>query len=483
MKFDSNFTFVRCPVVSLIGRPNVGKSTLFNRLTKRRLSIVHDEPGATRDRMYAPVDWLGQEVRLVDTGGLELKSDVSLMKGIVRQSKLAIAESDVIVMMTDAVAGLLPLDYEIAELLRKSRKPVVVVVNKSDSERLDAVANEFYALGFHICVPVSAAHGRGLDGLFEAVLERIPKELLTEPEPEVDLDDEFFAEEEQEAAPEDEDAKPVITMPDILPIAIIGKPNAGKSSFVNKLLGEERHLVSEEPGTTVDAVDSVLEYGGHSYRLIDTAGIRKKRSISRDIEKMAVSASLGALDRSAVALMLIDAVAGVTEQDLKVAAFAFNKSRGIVIVVNKWDLARAEGLNAEVYAEQLRYKMPFLAFAPIRFVSALTGSRVFDVLETVQEVAKAYYTRVPTGQMNRMLESALDTHPLPVVSSRRIKIFYGTQVSVAPPTFLFTCNDADGVHFSYRRYLSNQIRETFGFKGSPVRMVFRSRDKADKKAS
>jgi GTP-binding protein len=483
MKFSSKPFSGRRPVVSLVGRPNVGKSTLFNRVTQRRTSIVHDEPGVTRDRMYAPVDWLGHQVRLIDTGGLELGSTASLMQGIIKQTKAAIDESDVIVLMVDAPAGIVPIDYEIAEMLRRCNKPVVIAVNKSDSDRLLAAANEFFMLGFDTCIPISAAHGRGLDELFETVLAKIPPELLTESEVEAEEEESEFEDEDlpEETEEEDEEAEPANVIPDVIPVAVIGKPNAGKSSFVNKLLGEERHLVSDEAGTTIDAVDSFLEYGGQNYQLIDTAGIRKKRSISRDVEKMAVSSSLGALDRCAVAIMLIDATAGLTEQDMKVAAFANNKSRGLVIVVNKWDLAREQGLNAEVFTQHLRDEMPFLSFAPIRFVSALTGSRVFDVLEVVSDVAKEYFKRVSTGQVNRMLEEAVKMHAPPVVGSRRVKIFYASQVSVAPPTFLFTCNDADGVHFSYRRYLTNQIRETFGFKGAPVRMVFRGREKAVKK--
>lgn len=445
----------RVPVVSLVGRPNVGKSTLFNRLARRRLSLVHDEPGVTRDRLYATIDWLGRPVQLIDTGGMEPSLSTGIMRGILEQTKMAIAESDLVVWMVDGVSGPMPADDEIAQVLRRSRKPVIVVVNKCEAEKVLNASHEFYTLGFGHCISISAAHGRGMDEFFEAVVAKLPAAVEIE---------------SQETPPE-------------IAVAIIGKPNAGKSSYLNKLLGEDRHLVSDEPGTTIDTVDSYVDYAGRRFRLIDTAGIRRKRSIYRDVEKMAVSASLGALDRCAVALLFIDAMEGLTEQDLKVASFAEKKGKGVVIVVNKWDLAKKQpGASAEKYADDLRDQMPFLAYAPIRFVSALTGSRVFDVLETVIEVADEYYKRVTTGQVNKLIEAAQEAHQAPVMNGRRIKIYYATQVSVAPPTFMLTCNDPDGIHFSYKRYLINQIRETFGFKGSPVRLVLRARDKAKNEA-
>ncbi len=461
------------PSISLVGRPNVGKSALFNRLAKRRASIVHEEPGVTRDRMYVTVNWQKKNMQLIDTGGLEPGSSAQLMKGILRQTQMAIDESDLIVLMVDAVLGPQPGDYEIAKILRKSKKPVLVAVNKADSEKLEISSHEFFALGFNVCVPISVLQGKGIETLLTEIFLQLPDQELL-PEEVEEIESEFGLETELEPAPE------LDLESDTIAVAIIGKPNAGKSSFLNKLIGEERHLVSEEPGTTLDAVDSDFEYGGQKYRLIDTAGIRKKRSIFRDLEKMAVSSSLGALDRCSVAIMLVDALEGITEQDLKVAAFADKKAKGIVIVVNKWDLAKGKGLKIDDYTQQIRDQMPFLSFAPILYISALTGSRVFDVLEIVKEIAEQYKKRISTAQVNKVLQSAQDAHQLPVSKGRRVKIFYGTQVSAAPPIFMFTCNDPDGIHFSYRRFLINQIRETFGFKGVPVRLVFRARDKVKK---
>ncbi|MDA0713015.1 MAG: ribosome biogenesis GTPase Der, partial [bacterium] len=416
------------PAVSLIGRPNVGKSTLFNRLTKKRASIVHAEPGVTRDRIYSPLFWDNKEVRLIDTGGLEDEISSELSRGILKQTKNAIDESNVIVMLTDATQGVHPTDREIAKLLRKSKKPVILAVNKCDSERLMAEAADFYGLGFDKCVFISCAQGLGIEDLLNKTFGSIPG-LETKP-----------------AAEEGAEVEKTIG------IAVIGKPNVGKSSFLNKLLGSDRHLISNQPGTTVDAVDTDFEYGGQKYSLIDTAGIRKKRSIFEDLEKMAVSSSLGAIDRCSVALMLIDPTEGITEQDMKVAAFAEHKAKGLVIVVNKWDLAREHELKHKEFTQQIRDKMPFIAYAPIVFVSALTGRNVFDVLETAKEVEKQYEKRVGTGQVNRMLQDALEAHQLPVTSGRKVKIFYATQVSAAPPTFIFTCSNPQGVHFSYRRY-------------------------------
>ncbi|MBH1988960.1 MAG: ribosome biogenesis GTPase Der [Myxococcaceae bacterium] len=435
--------------VSLIGRPNVGKSTLFNRLVGRRASLVHDEPGLTRDRLYADAEFDGRPFLLIDTGGLELDSDESIMKMIRQQAESAIADSDAIFFVLDAQAGLLPGDLEIAAQLRATRKPVFLMVNKAESAVNKAASVEFYQLGFDRLFAVSAAHGQGLDAVFEELEILFPRPSGEYLEPEKDSHE--------------------------VRVAVIGKPNAGKSSFVNKLLGEERLLVSEVPGTTLDAVDESIEYAGRCFRLIDTAGIRRKRSIFKDSEKMAVSSSLGALDRANVALLLIDASAGITEQDLKIASFVDKKGKACIIVVNKWDLSRNLEISADRFAEHIRDKMPFLSFAPILFASAKTGRHIFDVLEMAIEVSDTYKKRVPTSQVNKMLEQAVLGHQPPMVQGRRLKFFYGTQVSVAPPTFLFSVNVKEGVHFSYERFLVNRLREAFGFKGSPIRMVLRER--------
>lgn len=436
--------------LSLIGRPNVGKSSLFNRLVGRRASLVHDEPGLTRDRIYADAHFDGRDFLLIDTGGIEPESEESVMKLIKKQAQIAISESDAIFFLVDGKAGLLPADREIAQQLRTTQKPVFLVVNKTESDLGKASAPEFYELGFNDLFAISAAHGQGLDDLFESVFARFPDQSIQE-----------------ESEPEPKDG--------ILNVAIIGKPNAGKSSFVNKLLGEDRLLVSDIPGTTQDAVDEEITYAGKTFRLIDTAGIRRKRSIYKDTEKMAVSASLGALDRAQVALLLIDASAGITEQDLKIASFVDKKSKSVVIVVNKWDLSRNLELSAEKFASHIRDKMPFLTFAPILFASARTGRHIFDVLEMAIEVAESYVKRIPTSQVNKMLEQAVADHQPPIVQGRRLKFYYGTQVSVAPPTFLFSVNEKEGIHFSYERFLVNRIRDAFEFKGSPIRLVFRDR--------
>ncbi len=461
MEVLSQNTAARPFVVALVGRTNVGKSTLFNRLAGRKVSIVNHEPCATRDRIYAKLRLpQGAEGYLIDTGGLELESEEELDQAVLTQSRAGIAEADVIFFVVDAAAGVLKTDFEIADVLRQSGKPVIVVANKSESKQAGFAVPEFYALGFGTIVPTSAVHGTGSDELkeelYSLLLQRRVGVDFTHAE--IPLNPPFAKGERNH-----------------ITVAVIGKPNAGKSTFLNKLLGTDRHLTSMIPGTTVDAVDSELTYNGQQFLLIDTAGIRRKRGISREVEKMAVSASLGAIDRAEVALIMIDAEEGLTEQDMKVAAFANDKGRASIIVVNKWDLAKKKGLSADKYAQDLRDKMPFMAYAPIRFMSALLGTRVFDVLDTAIEIHAEYHKRITTSQLNRFMEGALAAHQPAVVKGRRVKIFYGTQVKSAPPTFLFSTNEADGFHFSYQRYLINRMREEFGFKGVPLRLLFRGR--------
>lgn len=469
----------RLPVIALVGRPNVGKSTLFNQFARGKKSIVNDEPGATRDRLYTQTTAADMCWHMVDTGGIDLEDKRSIFESVREQSQVAIAEADVVVFMVDAVTGVMPADEEVARLLRQSKKPVVVAVNKAETDKLKHSVADFYRLGFRDVVAISGAHKHGLQTLFEVAASLLDDALVS-------YSKQVFEAKElakEEAARKRHSEEPAVanTLPEVLKLAVIGKPNAGKSSFVNKLLGEERHVTSPIPGTTMDAVDSEFSYAGQQYLLIDTAGIRRKRSIDRGLEKQAVSRALDAMDRADIALLIIDAMSGVTEQDLKVVAFAHDKGKGLVIVINKWDLAKAEGLDADIYAKQIRSRMPFVAYAPIRFVSAMTGSRVFDVLETVMEVADAYFKRIPTSKVNALLEEALGEHQLPLVSGRRVKLFFGSQVAVAPPTFIFTSNDADGVHFSYQRFLQNRIRNAFGFKGVPLKLIFKSKEqKADK---
>lgn len=440
----------RPSVVCLVGRPNVGKSTLFNRVAGRSLSIVHAEPGSTRDRMYADVHFLGTDSIWIDTAGLDLKTNAEeLQKGIEKQTEEALEEADVIVFVVDALSGLTSLDVEIANRLRRYPKRVVVLVNKAESDRGKQSLLEFYAMGFENVLSVSAAHGVGMDAFFECLLPLLP------------FRGHMLAKETTDA----------------IAIAIVGRPNVGKSSLINKLLSEDRHLVSEVAGTTVDAVDSVIDYASKRFRLIDTAGIRRKRSIDKEIEKMAVSRALSAMDRASVVLLLLDAMQGLTEQDMKIASFAHDKGKGVVIVVNKWDVMKERKENGNAFIAKLREQMPFMSYAPVRLISARSGLRVFDVLDAAKEVQEETLKRVGTGEFNRLLERILLIHQPPVVSGRRVKIYYGSQVAVAPPTFLLVTNEPKGIHFSYQRFLINRLRDALKFKGAPIRLIFRGRER------
>ena len=505
---------MRAPVLAIVGRPNVGKSTLFNRLAGRRIAIVEDLPGVTRDRLYAEYrgDVDGVDVRwtIIDTGGFEPDPSSQLFALVREQTTLAIEEADIIVHVVDAQQGLSPDDIEVARMLRKSGRPVIVAANKIDHIKHEALVADLYGLGSKEVLPISASHGRGVADLMELAYQRLPEGLqagaraAAVEEGDGDLDDasiddaldeamaRFEAQQAAaddglapvEAAADDASLEPVPAgakrflraVPEVLRIAVVGRPNAGKSSFINKLLGEDRHLVSDVAGTTMDAVDSFVEYGGARFRVIDTAGIRRKRSIVHQVEKYAVVAALRGMDRADLVLHLIDATAGVTEQDKRIASFVEDKGKACVIVINKWDLAKQSELDADEYARQIREELPFVDHAPIRFVSAKTGKRVHDVLQTAQELAKRHFLRVSTSQVNRVIEGAVAGHQPPMVKGRRVRLYFGTQVKTAPPTFVFATNDVDGVHFSYRRYLINQLREAFDFGGAPVRLIFRRRD-------
>lgn len=499
---------MRAPVLAIVGRPNVGKSTLFNRLAGRRIAIVEDLPGVTRDRLYAEyrgdVDNVDVCWTIIDTGGFEPEPSSTLFALVRAQTELAIDEADVIVHVVDAQQGLSPDDIEVASMLRKSGRTVIVAANKIDHPKHEPLAAELYGLGVKEVMPVSASHGRGVADLMEHAYARLPEALQQGAKAaaveadEGDLDDatiddvldEEMARFEEGGGPDVDadladvsaDAPSAATkrflraVPEVLRIAVVGKPNAGKSSFVNKLLGEERHLVSEVAGTTMDAVDSFVEYGGSRFRVIDTAGIRRKRSIVHQVEKYAVVAALRGMDRADLVLHLIDATEGVTEQDKRIASFVEDKGKACVIVVNKWDLAKDNDLEADAYARKVRDELPFVDHAPIRFVSALSGKRVHDVLQTAQDLAKRHFLRVSTSQVNRVIEAAVAGHQPPLVKGRRVRLYFGTQVKTAPPTFVIATNDIDGVHFSYRRYLINSLREAFDFGGAPVRLIFRRRD-------
>ncbi len=438
----------RRPLVSLVGRPNVGKSTLFNRMAKKRLSLAHQTPGLTRDRIYAEANINGVLCEIIDTAGVETKSEKELSEAMMKQTEVAIEQSDLVIFVVDGLFGIDEDDRIVAQKLREASKPVILAVNKAETKAAQDSAFDFFALGFDTLIAISAAHGFGIEDLYENISERFEKQ----------------------------DANDTPAEPEIC-VAILGKPNAGKSSFLNRLLSEERHLVSEIPGTTTDAVDSHIEYGGKRFKLIDTAGIRRKRSIYEETEKMSVSATLCALDRADIAVLMLDATEPVSEQDQKIAGFIEDKSKGAVIVVNKWDLSKEKELKSDVVVQGVRDKLQFLAHAPVRLVSAKTGSRVFDVLDEIVQLHEEYHRRVPTSQVNKVLEKAQALHSAPVAKGRRVKFFYGTQVKAAPPTFIVACNAPEDVHFSYRRFLINQFREAFGFKGVPVKLVLRGRGK------
>jgi GTP-binding protein len=432
------------PVVTLVGRPNVGKSTLFNRLIEERLAIVEDVPGTTRDRIYADARWGGLTLTLVDTGGLLPDSNGDLMASVRDQVEIAMAEAEVIVFLVDAKEGLTATDLDIASLLRRCNKPVILAANKADNESRRQAAVEFYELGLGDPYPISALHGTGTGDLLDAILDVVPPE---QPE---------------------EEAEGVR-------IAIVGRPNVGKSLLLNTVLGEDRMIVSDKPGTTRDAVDSLVEWDGQPVTLIDTAGIRRRGRIEPGVERYSVIRALRAIQRSDVALLLIDAVDGITAQDAHIAGYVVEEARGVVIVVNKWDLIEKDSHTMDAYTGEIRQALKFISYAPLVFVSALTGQRVGRALDVALRVQEARSHRAPTGQLNRILRDAALSHSPPSKRGKRLKIYYATQARTAPPSFVFFVNDPQLVHFSYRRYLENKLREAFGFEGSPLRLSFRKR--------
>ena len=441
------------PILAIVGRPNVGKSTLFNRLLGRRRAIVEDKPGVTRDRHYAEAKLDRHRVILVDTGGIAASEDDPLWSNVRAQSLLAIEEADMVLFVVDGQEGTLPDDQDIWDFLRKSGTPSLLVVNKMDGPRHDAHGLEFHKLGAQEMLFISAEHGRGLDSLLETIEAKFPDAPLANP-------------------PEEETA-PVENAP--IKVALIGRPNVGKSSLINRLLGEERLVVSPLPGTTRDAIDSRATVSGREYIFIDTAGIRRKRGISELVEKMGVAKSLKSLDRCDVAVLLLDGVEGVAEQDAKVAGFAHEKGRAVVLAVNKWDEGQKLPKARSLYDDQLDQKLNWLSYAPRLYLSAKTGMGVGRLLSSVQESYASYVMRVPTGELNRAVEQAIKDHQPPVYRNHLIRIHYTTQVDVAPPTFVMHCNFPEGMHFSYERYLSNFLRESFGFKGTPIKLIFRKK--------
>jgi len=438
------------PLVAVVGRPNVGKSTFFNRIAGQRIAIVEDTPGVTRDRIYADAEWLGRAFTLIDTGGIDPTSEDVLLSQMRAQARIAIESCDLILFFVDARAGLTADDQEVADLLRKAAKPVLLVVNKADSPNQQDAIYDFYALGLADPIPISSTNMLGLGDLLDEVIKLLPPE----------------EEEEQEEH--------------LVRVAVVGRPNVGKSSLVNRLLGEDRALVSDIPGTTRDAIDAPLEWNGQRYLLIDTAGMRRKRAIEEEsIERYSIVRALAAVRRCDVALILIDAEEGVTEQDTKVAGFVCEEGKAAVIVVNKWDLVEKETGTMETYRKEVLESFKFMAYASVVFISALSGQRIHKTLEAAAAAYAQTSKRVTTGVLNDVLADATAALQPPATGGRRLKVYYGTQQGVCPPTFVLFVNDIKLMHFAYERYIENQFRKAFGFEGTPIRLVLRERKKED----
>ena len=439
------------PVIAIVGRPNVGKSTLFNKLIGERRSIVEDTPGVTRDRIYGESEWCGRKFILIDTGGIEPKTDSMILQKMREQAQIAIDTADVIVFMCDINAGLVADDRDIAIMLKKSGKPVVLCINKADRVgEVDPAFYEFYELGFDIDpVAVSSIHGTGSGDLLDAVFSCIPE----------------FEEEE------DDD--------DLINVCVIGKPNAGKSSIINKILGSDRLIVSSMAGTTRDAIDTRFDNEYGKYNFIDTAGIRRQSKVEDRIEKFSVLRAHMAVERADVCLLVIDATEGVTEQDERIAGIAHEAGKAVIIVVNKWDLPETEDKDTVKYTKKVYEALSYMTYAPVMFVSALTGQRVTKLFEQINYVFNQSKMRVSTGMLNDVLNEAITRVQPPSDKGRRLKVYYMTQVSVAPPTFVLFCNSAALFHFSYQRYIENCLRDTFGFRGTPIKLVIRQRSEED----
>lgn len=453
------------PIVALVGRPNVGKSTMFNRLIGRQIAITSEVPGTTRDRLYADCFWNGITFTLIDTGGIEVLGKHRIESGepedllsagsthfvreIRAQAEVAIREADVVVFLVDVQAGQTAADEQVADVLRRANRPVVVAANKADNLELWGAANEFYSMGVGPVFPVSAINGRGTGDLLDEIVASMPSEVL-----------------------EEEDSEQV-------KIAIVGRPNVGKSSLLNKLLREERAIVSPVPGTTRDATDTALQWDGQELSLIDTAGIRRRGKLGRGLEYYSVLRALGAIRRADVSLLLIDAEEGVTDQDAHIAGYALEEKKSVVVIVNKWDLIEKDPHTMEEYTAHVRHELKFMNYVPVLFISALTGQRVHQVLPTALRVAEERYHRLTTHELNEMVQEAMFRHNPPSIGGRRLRIYFATQAKHPPPTFLFFVNDPKLVHFGFERYLENRIRELYPFEGTPIRLSFRtSRERA-----
>ena len=468
------------PLVAIVGRPNVGKSTFFNRMIGERVAIVEDMPGTTRDRIYGDTDWNGREFTLIDTGGLELGSDIpvgqvgldgqpgDIMKRVRAQAELAIEEADVIIFMVDAQAGITAADDEVADLLRRTQKPVILTANKSDNAKLRQDVVEFYSLGIGEPITISSTQGTGTGDLLDLIVDALPPE--------------------QEGSEDEEEEE-------VTRIAIVGRPNVGKSSLLNAILGFQRSIVSDVPGTTRDAIDIEFEYKDKKLILIDTAGIRRRGRVGPGVEKYSVLRSSRAIDRCDVALLLIDASEGLAAQDTHIAGEIHEKAKGVMVIVNKWDLAQVqrreerEGIfpnpddeieSAERYRKIIAEGLKFIPYAPIVFASAKTGYHVQSLLDAVLNIAEMRYLRVPTSRLNEVVQEAVRRHNPTVFKGKVMKIYYATQTQVNPPTFVFFVNDPQALHFSYERYLENQLRYAFSFRGTGIRLQFRARSRSEK---
>lgn len=438
------------PIVAIVGRPNVGKSMLFNRIAGKRLSIVEDTPGVTRDRLYADAEWRNTPFSLIDTGGIEPKADSEILKFMREQAEIAIRHADVIILVADVTTGVTSSDTDVASMLLRSGKPVVLCVNKNDTPGADNVQiYEFYNLGLGEPFGVSALHGYGVGDMLDQCFKYFPHN-----------DDEDNSDE-------------------IINVAVIGKPNAGKSSLINCILGENRVIVSDMAGTTRDSVDTFLQNDTGKFTFIDTAGIRRKSKVDEAIERYSVLRAYMAVDRSDVCLIMIDASEGVTEQDTKIAGYAHEQGKACIVVVNKWDLVDKDGKTMEKMREAVKFGLSFMSYAPIEFISAKTGQRVQKLFPLIKHVAEQNAMRVTTGNLNTVLSEATARVQPPTDKGKRLKVYYMTQASSKPPTFVIFCNDAELFHFSYKRYIENQIRAVFGFDGTPIRIIIRERQKED----
>jgi GTP-binding protein len=431
------------PIVAIVGRPNAGKSTFLNRVAGKPLAIVEDIPGTTRDRIFADVTWQGKVFTLVDTGGLELSPDSTITRGIMTQINTAIGEADVIVSLVDVTEGLTPADLDITDMLRRINKPVLLVANKADNTRLENQAVDFYELGLGEPIPVAAHHGRGIAELLDRITELLP-------------------------LPEDS-----VKGIDAVKVAIVGRPNVGKSLLLNTLIGDERTIVDDTPGTTRDAIDTLFDFKGQSMLLIDTAGIRRRGRVKAGVERYSVIRTLRAIDRSDIALLVLDATDMAATQDMHIAGYIQQAVKGIVLVVNKWDLV--EYKDKKEWNRHVRSLFKFVPYAPVLYTSAKTGQGVDKIMPQISRIYQERLKRLPTSTVNNVIQQAVASHTRPRKQNKQLKILYATQADINPPTFVFFTNDARLVHFSYRRYLENKLRQTFGFDGTPLRMTFKTR--------